>query len=444
MPQKENTLSPAKTALATTSLAKELYQKTWPMLFGVFTLMSFHLADSAFIGQLGVAPLATVGFTLPIYQVIIGVQVGLGIATTAIISRAIGAKQHNQANRTGGLIVLCGAIIIMALCSFTWWFRHGILALLGAEEGLVPLIDEYWPVWLISAWCGAMLYFGYSICRAHGNTLLPGTMMTATGLLNIALDPLFIFVFDLGISGAAWATLTCFCLGGVIVYPKIWRHQWLSFDFARLNLKNTLLELSHVMGPAMLSQLMPSVSAIVATGIVATWGTTAVAAWGLGIRLEYFSIVVVLAMTMSIPPILGKLFGAGDSRQIEQVLKISIRFILVWQLAIYLIWLAISPALTGILTTETAVAEDLQYYIATVPLSYGALGVCMLLVSACNAIGMPFWGLCISFTRLFACYLPFLWVGSQINDFYGLITGAMVGNFVAGWMAWNIYSRQSR
>ena len=62
---------------------KELFTMTWPMLLGVFSLMSFQLADAAFIAQLGIEPLAVIGFTIPIYQVFIGVQVGIGIATTA-------------------------------------------------------------------------------------------------------------------------------------------------------------------------------------------------------------------------------------------------------------------------------------------------------------------------------------------------------------------------
>lgn len=71
------------------TLAKQLFTMTWPMLFGVLSLMSFQLVDSAFIGQLGVLPLAAQGFTLPLQMVIIGIQVGLGIATTAVISKAL-------------------------------------------------------------------------------------------------------------------------------------------------------------------------------------------------------------------------------------------------------------------------------------------------------------------------------------------------------------------
>jgi Na+-driven multidrug efflux pump len=88
------------------SLSRQLFAMTWPMLFGVLSLMSFQLVDSAFIGQLGVLPLAAQGFTLPMQMVIIGIQVGLGIATTSVISRALGAERPLYAKQLGGLIVL--------------------------------------------------------------------------------------------------------------------------------------------------------------------------------------------------------------------------------------------------------------------------------------------------------------------------------------------------
>ena len=71
---------------STSSLGKQLFSMTWPMLFGILSIMSFQLVDSAFIGQLGVLPLAAQGFTAPIALIFIGIQVGLGIATTSLIS----------------------------------------------------------------------------------------------------------------------------------------------------------------------------------------------------------------------------------------------------------------------------------------------------------------------------------------------------------------------
>ena len=198
-------------------LRRELFRLTWPMLFGVTSLLGFQLVDSAFVGQLGVAPLAALGFTVPVQQLIIGLQVGLGIATTALVSRALGADRGERAREMGGLVLMAGTVLIFLLCLGLWLLRAPLLSLLGADDKLMPLISAYWLPWLLSAWLGALLYFGYSIARANGNTRLPGMLMGLTSLINLILDPLFIFVFDWGLPGAAWATTVAFGAGIAII-----------------------------------------------------------------------------------------------------------------------------------------------------------------------------------------------------------------------------------
>ena len=421
------------------SLPRQLFSMTWPMLFGVLSLMTFQLADSAFIGQLGRDPLAALGFTLPMQQLVIGLQVGLGIATTAIISRTLGAGDVARAERLGGLVVLVGATLVLVLCLGLWLLRAPIMALLGAESGLLPLIRSYWIPWLVAAWLGAMLYFGYSVCRSHGNTKLPGTMMVVTSLLNIALDPLYIFVFGWGLPGAALATITAFAIGCAAIYPRLLARRWLRFDFAPRVLPQALRELGNILAPAMVSQLMPPLSAMLATALVASFGSTAVAAWGLGTRLDFFSIVVVLALTMSMPPMIGHLLGRGDLEHIRQLVRLGVRFVVVWQLAIGLIWLLASGLVAELFSTDASVQQVLADYLVRVPLSYCGLGVCMLLVSVCNALGLAMRALLVSTLRLFLCFLPLLWLGGQLGGLTGLMSGALVGNLFAGAMAYTFY-----
>ena len=428
-------------ARSTTSLSRALFQMTWPMLFGVLSLMSFQLADSIFIGQLGIEPLAAVGFTVPMYQLIIGFQVGLGIATTALISKALGANNTDYAKHLGGTVIMVGAAMIALLCLSLWFLRAPILEMLGGEPELLPTLTIYWMPWLASTWIGAMLYFGYSLCRAHGNTMLPGITMVFTSLLNIALDPLYIFVFDWGLAGAAYATITSFMLGCLIIFPKIISRHWLAFNFKPGSIYTPIKQLGSITGPAMLGQLMPSISAMLATALVAAYGTAAVAAWGLGTRLEFFSIVIVLALTMSMPPMIGRFWGAGDLESIRQLVKLAVNFVLLWQLAIATIWLILSDNISLLMTTDISVSSVLQDYLVKVPLSYGALGLCMMMVSVCNAMGLPMRALLISCLRLFLCYIPLLWIGSKIDGLDGLMSGAMAGNFAAGLMAWVLYQK---
>lgn len=432
------------TPLSPPSLTRQLLQMTWPMMFGVLSLMSFQLVDSAFIGQLGVLPLAAQGFTLPIQMIIIGLQVGLGIATTAVIARALGANQIRYAKQLGGLVVAIGSIGVALFSVIIYLLRHPILALLSAPESVYQIVDSYWIYWLISAWVGAVLYFLYSLCRANGNTMLPGTMMMVTSILNLILDPIFIFTFDLGIEGAALATILAFGIGVFVVAPKVSKRHWMLFDWSDLDVGKSIRSISHIMGPAMISQLLPPLSSMLATKLLASFGTAAVAAWALGSRFEFFAMVAILALTMSMPPMVGRLLGAGQLQDIRKLVRIACQFILGFQLIIAVVTYLLSGHLAALMTSEQSVESILHWHLMIVPISLGPLGICMLMVSVSNALAKSYTALTISALRLFVFFLPCLWVGAQIAALHGLFIGALVGNILAGLAAWSMYQRALR
>lgn len=412
-----------------------LIRMTLPMLIGITAMMSFQLVDSVFIARLGIEPLAVIGFTIPIYQLFIGLQVGIGIATTALISQLLGAKKADDARELAGLVIIIGFISCLALVMAIWFLRYPILAAMGADAALHPWVDEFWSVWLASVMCGASLYFGYSICRANGNTLLPGIGMVACSLINIALDPLFIFTFGLGLPGAAWATLCSFLIGVLFIYPRLFSKSWLSFKHVFNNATDKIKRITAITLPAMTSQLLPAVSSMTATYFVAAHGTDSVAGWGMGIRIEFFSMILILATTMSLPPMLGNSYGAKQFDDIKTLLKLAIKMIMVWQFGVALLLWAFNAPISQLLTGEGEIADIVSDYIVIIPISYTFLGVCMLVVSASNAISQAMYGLRMSIIRLFICYLPCLYLGSQLGGLTGLMIGAAVGNVVAGILA---------
>lgn len=414
---------------------------TWPMMFGVLSLMSFQLVDSAFIGQLGILPLAAQGFTMPLQMVIIGLQVGLGIATTAVIARVLGAQQPQKAKQLGGLVIILGAVMVFTMCLVIWFSRGPILSLLGAQADVFPVIDSYWPVWLASCWTGAMIYFAYSVCRANGDTKLPGLMMVITSILNMILDPIFIFHFDLGLNGAAWATILAFSIGFCIILPSIFKRHWISFSWHDLPIAQSIKELNAVMSPAMMSQLLPPLSSMMATKIIAGFGAAAVAGWAMASRIEFFAIVVVLALTMSIPPMVGKMLGAKQFDDIQKLIRIAAKFVLTWQISLAILLFIVANPLANLLSTDSNVISVIQAYLMWVPISLSSLGICMLMVSVCNALGVSMRALTISILRLFACFLPMIWLGSTLFGLHGVFMGALVGNTMAGIIAWIMYNK---
>ena len=209
-------------------LAITLWRQTWPMAIGVLALLGFQLVDSAFIARLGTAQLAAQSFTFPLSFLIIGIQVGMGIAIAALISRALGAGEGERARRLSSLVLMAGGGVIGLLAIILWLFHVPIFRLLGADATTLSYIYIYWGPQLLSAWLGALLYFSYSVFRAHGDTRLPGKMMVLSSLVNLVLDPLLIFgVGDWegwGLPGAAWATAIAFSVGLLVTTRKLHDH----------------------------------------------------------------------------------------------------------------------------------------------------------------------------------------------------------------------------
>lgn len=429
----------------TLSLVRQLWQQTWPMALGVMSLLGFYLVDSIFVARLGTAPLAAQSFTFPLAFLVIGVQVGIGIAIAALISRAIGAGQQDQANRLGALVLTGGGLLLGVLLLLLWLLQAPAFSLIGASDAIRELIRPYWAIQVLAMWVGGVLYFGYSLFRAHGNTRFPGLMMVLTSLLNLMLDPILIFgVGDwdgFGLPGAALASLLAFAIGLGILVLALRGKGWVQRHGMLVQMRVSAWPFAQIAGPAMISQLMPPLAAMLATALVARAGDQAVAAWGMASRLESFSIVLVLGMTMALPPWLGRCYGGNDWATVRRLMRVAAAMVIGWQLVLGLLMALLAAPLAGLLVDTAPVQAYLTLLIRWLPPSYGLLGVCMLVVSASNALGWPMRAMLISFLRLFLCYLPLLWLGYQLGDFGGLALGAAFGNLLAGVMAWMFYQQ---
>lgn len=422
-----------------------LWRQTWPMAIGALALLSFQVVDSAFVARLGTAPLAAQSFTFPLSFLIIGVQVGLGIAIAALISRALGAGETARARRLGSLVLLAGGGTIALLAVILWWAQTPIFTALGADAATHVLIRDYWAPQLLAAWLGGMFYFFNSLFRAHGNTRLPGKMMAYTSLANLALDPLLIFGIGplpgLGLPGAAWASVIAFSGGLWMLVGRLREYDWLSRHGLGVELSTSARPFFAIAGPAMVSQLMPPLAAMLAIVVVASLGESAVAAWGLASRLETLALVVVLAMTMTLPPWLGRCYGADDWVQARRLMNLTLKVVLVWQLGLGVTLALLAPWLAQLLTGSPDIQAELTLLIRFMLPSYAALGVCMVVVSAGNALGLPLRAMLMSAVRLFVCYLPCLWLGAAWGGLAGLAVGAAIGNVLAGLLAWQLIRR---
>ncbi len=412
-----------------------LYRLTAPMVMGIFAIFLFNLVDTYFISLLGTQPLAAVSFTFPVTMLVMNVAIGLSIATGAVVARALGQKNHRQARHWVSSSFYLSIFIGLFLLSIGLTWQDAIFKLLGASETLLPLISAYMDVWLIGSLLLIIIIVANSSIRATGNTKLPSLIMLLSAVLNGILDPLLIFGIgpfpELGIQGAAIATLLSWLVALVLIMRVLIRQQLITFKLSNLNLQNWKSLMSLAL-PAALTNMMGPLANGVLVAWVAKYGTTAVAAYGVGSRLEPLALIVVMAFTASLPPFVGQNHGAGQHKRIEEALVKSMRFIMVWQLAVYALMALLAEPISLLFSDDADVREIIKIFIYILPISYFGLGFSLVTTATINALHKPKFSLGINALRLFVLYLPLAYVGNFYWGLMGIFAGCAIANLLVG------------
>ncbi|MGB0467827.1 MAG: MATE family efflux transporter [Pontibacterium sp.] len=419
-----------------------LVKMTVPMMMGIVSLMLFNLADLYFVGKLGIEPLAALGFTFPVCFSITSLAIGLGIGTSATLARLIGSGRHQEASSLSTDNLLMTGIVITFIAIGCQFLIGPLFRLMGASENLIPYINAYMSTWFWGSTFLVLNMVGNSCMRASGDTKTPAKIMAFSSVLNVLLDPLLIFgwgpVPALGVQGAAVASvmawgITC-CIGFHILFhrrgllvvqpiqpARMWRH-W--------------REVMKIGLPAALSNMMTPVANGVLTALVAAYGAEAVAAFGVGSRLESLSLLACLALSMTLPPFVSQNFGAGQVQRVNKSYKYAMQFALCWQLLIYILLVLMADRIAGIFSDNAAVQDWIGIWILIVPVGFGFQAATFLTASSFNALHQPFRAMRISITRLFVFYVPLGWLGAHFFDLKGMFAGLVLANALTALVAW--------
>ena len=193
--------------------------------------------------------------------------------------------------------------------------------------------------------------------------------------------------------------------------------------------------------PAAGANMMTPLAAGIMTAIVAGFGGSAVAAFGVGARLEPMATLLVLAMSMSLPPMVSQNLGANRLDRVEEAYRIATRFIVVWQLGIYLLMALTAPLVAALFSDDPEVVEAIKLFLWIMPLGYGLQGIIILTNSSLNALHKPLSALYLSIARFFVFYVPLAWLGSEYLGLFGFFAGAVVGNFLMALISWRTFNR---
>lgn len=418
-----------------------LISQALPMLWGLLAVMSVTLADTYYLGLLGTHALAAMGFIFPVVMFMNSLAFGIGIGASSVIARAIGSKQDDWVRNYSTQSIVLAVLVSIVFAAIGLMTVDPLFKLLGAPADLLPYIHDYIDIWYWGCFMIVVPMVGNSGIRAAGNTKLPSYIMTSIALINLVVAPILIFGLlgfpRLELKGAAIAGIVAY-FGALVaaLYVLYFKLQFISLKALTTNVWQSWKDILRVAVPAVGTNLITPVSTGLTTGLVAAYGSEAVAGYSVASRIEMFGLMLVMALASTLAPFAGQNFGAKKVDRLRRALNISFYFVWAWGLAMsVLFWLAARP-LTELFTTHEAAVQASVTYLHVVPITYGLLSTVMIVSSMANGIGRPIPALIMTGTRLLLIYLPLAWLLSQQWGLNGIYIATAVANVVVGFGAW--------
>ncbi len=411
-----------------------------PMTLSMLLIMMYNIADSIWVSGLGADALSAIGFVTPLYIILVGLGNGVAAGTNSLISRSIGAENYPQANNAAlhGILL---SIVISVICTvIIIVFMVPILEILGAGSTMQYALDYIYVIF------GLLFAFVFeellsAIFRSEGDARRATGAIAVTAVVNMVLDPLFIYVFNMGIAGAAWATVLSSILSCVIMGYWIWIKKDLYLD---LNLKNFNFQMGlitdnlQVAIPSTFESLIFSALAIIINFmLVMSAGHIAVGVYSVAMRVVQFATLPLIAIGTAVVTVAGVAYGADNPKNLNETLSYSIKISFLISIVMVAIMFIFSPQI-ALLFSYTEASSNLAHQIAgalsilcfftlTVPL--GIMSTMMF-----QGVGKGVHSFIITlfrslvFDSLFAYLFGFVF-GWGLN---GIYAGVIFGSFVGG------------
>ena len=297
-----------------------------PTLVSQLVSTIYNTADTYFVSQIGTSASAAVGVVFALMSLIQALGMGLGMGASSLISRRLGAARNEEASRYASSAVTASFLSGCAILVIGLLALHPLMRLLGATETILPYAASYGRIILMGAPIMCTSFTINGILRSEGEAMFAMWGLCAGGILNMALDPLFIFKFGMGIAGAALATVLSQCVSFTILCAVFasgrsiveLRRKYVSRSFSDYALIVT------TGAPTFFRQGLASLASAMINVCAAAFGDAAVAAVTISNKIYLLVRNIVLGVGQGFMPVAGYNYGAGDKRRTRKAFWFSI------------------------------------------------------------------------------------------------------------------------
>ena len=394
--------------MGTMPMNRLLLNMAVPMMISMLVQALYNVVDSIFVSYISENALSALSLAFPIQNLMIGCGTGIGVGMNALLSRSLGAKDTDRANRVGANGVF------LAFCSGILFLLFGLFLPRAFMESQtdIPEIIDFGTSYLRICSMASMGLFGQIIyerlLQSTGKTQLSMYAQLTGAITNIILDPIFIFVLDWGVIGAACATVVGQIFASVVaILLNTHKNKELHISFRKFRPEGSLIRAILVIGvPSILMVGISSIMTYTMNRILIAFTSTAVAVFGAYFKLQSFIFMPIFGLNNGMIPIIAYNYGAKLTGRMKQVIRLGI----LYAVGIMLIGLLLFQfAPDKLLSMFDASPEMLAVGIPalrTISLSYLFAGFCIIVSGVFQALGRSIYSTLISGGRQLLILLP--------------------------------------
>ena len=418
---------------------KAIVKLALPMMLSMLLIMLYNLADSIWVAGLGSDALAAIGFITPLFMVLVGLGNGIGAGANSLIARNIGAKNYAQANNAALHGILLSVIISVIFTVLIVAFMVPILQFMGAGETIGYALDYSY---IIFVFLFIFVYSGVAsaIFRSEGDMRRATIAIAVTAIMNIVLDPIFIYMLNLGIAGAAWATVISATLSCVVMSYWIWGKKDLYLDLSLKNFSYSsrlMIDTLQVAIPSTLENIVFSALAVIINSmLVLAAGTMAVAVYTASMRIVQLCMIPLIGLGTAVLTVAGVAYGAHNYKNLKTAHSYSIKVGFIVSIALGAIMYVFSSQIATIFAYTSAsasLAPEISAALSVLTLFVLAIPHGMMSSMMFQGVGKGTYSLIITLARslilesVFAYIFCFMFGWGVTGIYAGVVFGCFVG-----------------
>lgn len=411
--------------LGSAPIGRLLIKLSLPATFAMVINGLYNLVDTIFIGRgVGTHAIGGLALAFPAQMIVMSIGMALGQGAASVVSRALGAGDDKKARRAAGNAFALAALSGVVILVLGRLFLEPLLTLLGAEGVLRGHARDYLSIILIGSPFIALAMVSNNLLRAEGKAQVSMTVMIIGAVTNIILDPIFIFAFDMGVAGAAWATV----IGQFLAFLYASRFFILKKSLVQVSPRHWVFQSAVIrevvlLGiPAFVRQAGQSVVAILLNNMLGRYGGPIyISAYGVVNRLIMFVFMPLFGTVQGFQPIAGFNYGAGKFDRVRKTLKIALSYASAYMFVGFLFFMLIPRTLAGIFTTDPELIDKAAQTMRFITAAFPLLGLQIMGGTYFMVVGKSLPNLLLNLSRQFLLLIPLLLILPRFLGLTGLL-----------------------